>query len=139
MSTTTQVNRSKALHIALWVAQVILGLMFLMAGFMKTTQPIDQLSPMMPWTGQIPSGLVRFIGISEFLGGLGLLLPAALRIKPQLTGWAAVGLVTIMVFAIIYHISKGEASVIGINIFLGAVAAFIAWGRLKKAPIYPKS
>ena len=135
---TTPQNSSKALHITLWIAQVLLAGMFLMSGFMKVSQPIDQLSQMLPWASQVPSGLVRFIGISELLGGLGLILPALLRIKPQLTALAAVGLATVMLFALLFHISRGEFSAIGMNLVIALIALFIAWGRTKKAPIQPK-
>jgi uncharacterized membrane protein YphA (DoxX/SURF4 family) len=113
--------------------------MFLMAGFTKVSQPIDQLSKMLPWASQVPEALVRFIGVSELLGGLGLLLPAALRIKPALTVWAALGLVIVMLLASIFHISRGEYSAIGMNVIIALIAAFIAWGRSKKAPILPKA
>jgi uncharacterized membrane protein YphA (DoxX/SURF4 family) len=83
-SVSNQQTPSKALHIILWIARVLLAVMFLMAGFSKATQPIDQLSQMLPWAGQVPVALVRFIGVSEVLGGLGLVLPALLRIKPRL-------------------------------------------------------
>lgn len=136
--TTDQRKPSKTIHIILWVAQVILAAMFLMTGFMKTVQPIEQLSTMLPWVSGVPSGLVRFIGISELLGGLGLILPALLRTKPQLTAWAAIGLATVMILAAIFHFSRGEVSVIGMNMVLLLIAAFIAWGRMKKAPILPK-
>lgn len=135
---TNQKTTSKALNISLWVAQVVLAAMFLMAGAMKSTQPIEELSAMLPWTAEAPLALVRFIGISQLLGAIGLILPSLLRIKPQLTPLAALGFVTIMLFASIFHIAKGEFSVIGINIVLGAVAGFIAWGRYKKAPITAK-
>lgn len=110
-----------------------------MAGVMKSTRPIAELSKTVPWSAQIPEAMVRFIGISELLGGIGLILPSLLRIKPKLTPIAAVGLVIIMALAIGYHVSKGELNVIGFNAVLGIVAAFIAWGRFKKAPIYPKT
>jgi len=135
MAISAQTNRSKTLHIILWVAQVLLALMFIMTGFMKIFQPVEELSKMLPWVAQSPEALVRFIGVSELLGGLGLILPAALRIKPALTGWAAIGLLTVMVLASILHISRGEFSAIGMNIIIAIVAAFIAWGRFKKAPI----
>ena len=138
MTTIAQPQRSKALHITLWVAQVALALMFLMAGFMKLAQPIEELAKSLPWASQVPEAFVRFIGLSELLGGLGLILPAALRIKPVLTPWAAVGLAVVMVLASGFHVSRGESSVIGMNFILAAVAVFIAWGRFKKAPIYPK-
>jgi putative oxidoreductase len=130
---------SKALNIALWVVQVLLAAMFLMAGANKLFQSIAELSKMLPWVTEVPEGLVRFIGISELLGGLGLLLPSILRIKPNLTPLAAVGLAVVMVLAAIFHISKGEASVIGINFVVIALALFVAWGRTKKAPIQPKA
>ncbi len=131
-------QRSKALHITLWIAQVLLAAMFLMSGFMKLSQPIDQLSKMLPWAAQVPEALVRFIGVAEVLGALGLILPSLLRIQPRLTPIAAVGLALVMVFAVVFHISRGETRAIGMNFILIAIAAFIAWGRFKKAPIRAK-
>ena len=106
---------------------------------MKISQPIDQLSKMLPWAAQMPEVFVRFIGAAEVLGAIGLILPSLLRIQPKLTPIAAVGLALVMLFAIIFHISRGETGVIGMNFVLIAIAAFIAWGRFKKAPIAPKS
>jgi putative oxidoreductase len=128
----------KGLNIALWIGQVFLAGMFIMAGIMKVSQPIDQLSQMLPWTAQIPEILVRFIGISEALGAVGLLLPALLRIKPVLTPIAATGLALVQLFAIAFHLSRGEAPAIVINIILLLVAVFIAWGRFKKVPVTTK-
>jgi uncharacterized membrane protein YphA (DoxX/SURF4 family) len=136
---TDQKSPSKGLHITLWIAQVLLAGMFIMSGFMKVFQPIDQLSQMLPWASQVPQALVRFIGISELLGGIGLVLPALLGIKPHLTAWAALGLVTVMIFASIFHATRGEFSAINMNIILALIALFIAWGRFKKAPITAKA
>ena len=138
-SITNQPAPSKALNIILWIAQVLLAGMFLMSGFMKVAQPIEELAKMLPWASQVPEGLVRFIGISEVLGGLGLILPALLRIKPILTAWAAIGLALVMLFAAGFHASRGEHSAIGMNVMLALIALFIAWGRVKKAPIQLKS
>jgi len=63
------------------------------------------------------------------------MLPALLRIKPQLTIYTAYGTIVLMIAASIFHISRGEAKDIGFNIFIIVLAAFIAWGRQKKAPI----
>lgn len=134
---TTQI--SKTLNISLWIGQGLLAILFLMAGAMKSTQPIEQLATSLPWVAEVPSALVRFIGISEVLGGIGLLLPAMLRIQPKLTVYAAIGIAIIMVLALIFHIMKGEYPVIGMNILLGAIAVFVAWGRTKKIPIQAKS
>jgi len=134
---TDSKSPSKALHISLWIAQVLLAVMFGMAGLMKTFQPIDGLvASGMTWAAEMP-GLVRFIGISELAGAVGLILPAALRIKPILTPVAAVGLLVVMILAAGYHLSRGEPGA-STNLVLGAIAAFVAWGRFKAAPIAPR-
>ena len=89
----------------------------------------------MPWVGDVPGALVRFIGVSELLGGIGLLLPSLTRIAPKLTALAAAALVAVMVLASGFHLLRGEYAAIGFNVVLGGLAAFVAWGRSSKAPI----
>ncbi len=136
---TTSTKPSQVLNIALWVAQLALAGMFLMAGIMKSTKSIEELAVMLPWVKDFSITTVRFIGISEFMGGLGLLLPSLFKIKPVLTPVAAIGLVVVMILAAVYHGSKGEFSAIGFNAALIVVALFIAWGRYSKAPIIAES
>lgn len=131
-------NNNKKLNVVLWISQIILALMFLMAGVMKSTQPIEELGKNLPWVNEVPLELVRFIGISELLGGIGLIIPSVIRFKPQLTPLAAFGLFIIMVLAFVYHLLNGENSALIFNTILGAIALFIAWGRFKKAPITAK-
>jgi hypothetical protein len=128
-------SRSKALHVSLWIVQVLLAAAFGMAGVMKTTVPIVELARKMVWPGGVPAALVRFIGVSELAAALGLVLPAATRVRPILTPIAAGGLVLVMALAAAFHLSRGEAQMLPINLILGALAAFVAWGRAKKAPI----
>ncbi|MBY0534238.1 MAG: DoxX family protein [Chitinophagaceae bacterium] len=130
---------SKGYHITLWILQVVLGALYIMAGAGKSFQPIEELAKQMPWVNSVSVELVRFIGASELLGGLGLILPALLRIKPILTPVAAIGLALVQVFAAVFHISRGEYAFIGINLVFVAIAIFIAWGRTKKAPIYARA
>ncbi|HEX8659870.1 MAG TPA: DoxX family protein [Hymenobacter sp.] len=139
MSTVSIAKPSKALNAILWIVQVLLAAIFLMAGFMKLSQPIDQLATSLPWVTQVPSALVRFIGLAEVLGGLGLLLPSLLRIQPRLTVLAAWGLVLVMLLASAFHLSRGESMMVGPNLVIAALAAFVAWGRSKKALIQPKN
>lgn len=105
-----------------------------MVGYMKTFTPIAELTKIMPLAGDMPV-LLRFIGISELAAGLGLLLPAALRIEPRLTVLAAAGVALIMVLATIFHLSRGEYSAIGTTGVLGLLAGIVVWGRTRKAPI----
>ncbi|WP_461490071.1 DoxX family protein [Pontibacter sp. HJ8] len=136
-NTATTQYRSKALHITLWVVQVLLAVAFGMAGFMKLVTPLPELAAQgMTYVNSFGEGMVRFIGISELLAAIGLIMPAALRIKPVLTPLAALGLAVIMVLAFGYHLMNNEPFVPTIVLF--ALAAFVAWGRFKKAPIQPK-
>lgn len=132
---TEQNQAPKALHISLWVAQILFAALFLMAGTFKIIQPIEALAVNMHWVLSTPAWLVRFIGISELLGGLGLVLPSLLRIKPQLTVWAAIGLAVVMVLAAITHVLLAEYPGIAVNAAFIAGLVFIVWGRATKAPI----
>jgi putative oxidoreductase len=131
---TTHKTRSHVLHISLWIVQVMVAGMFMMAGLLKTFTPMAELSLMMPWAKDSEL-LIRFIGITEVLGALGLILPAALRISPGLTVWAAYGLTLTMILASLFHIARGEISATPTTLVLGLLSAFIAWGRSTKAPI----
>lgn len=121
---------SKPLNIASWICQILLSLILLWAAGMKLFQPINQLSQQWPWTAD-NSILTRVAGIVDLLGGLGLVLPTVLRIKPILTLYAAYCTIALMVAASIFHISRGETSLIGFNIFVALVAGFVAWVRSK--------
>ncbi|WP_206073570.1 DoxX family protein [Maribacter sp. 4G9] len=122
---------------ALWVAQGLISLTLIWAGYTKLFQPIEETAKMLPWALDNP-GLLKFTGIVDLLGGIGIVLPAALKIQPKLTVFAAYGTIALMIAASVFHISRGEASLIGMNIFFLVLAWFIAWGRTKKAPILAK-
>ncbi len=134
----TTLPGSTAIHVTLWIVQLLLAAAFGMAGVMKATQPIADLATALGWPGDLPAGLVRFIGASELAGALGLVLPSATRIRPLLTPLAAIGLVIVMVLAAVFHVSRGEWFALPSNVVLGGLAAFVAWGRLRKAPIFPR-
>ncbi len=118
------------MNIALWVIAGLLAVAYFFAGFMKATQPIESLSKTMGWTREIPVPLVRFIGIAEALGAIGLIVPLATGILPWLTPAAAVGLVVVQMFAVIFHVSRREATKVPTNVILLVLAAFIAYGRV---------
>ncbi|MBZ4521851.1 DoxX family protein [Mycobacterium avium] len=117
------------MNIALWILQGVLAAMFLMAGLMKTTQPKDRLAPRLPWVEDFSGGAVRFIGIAEFLGAVGLIAPAATGIVPVLTPVAATALAVVMVLAAFTHGRRREPSGIAFTAVLFALLAVVAWGR----------
>jgi putative oxidoreductase len=130
----THVRPSRALNVSLWIAQILLAGVFSTAGFMKVATPIAVLAQKMAWVSGEP-WLVRFIGICELAGAVGLILPAAFKVLPKLTAYAATGLAAIMALAVPFHIYRGEVKVIGLPVLLGVMGAFVAWGRFRGAPI----
>lgn len=130
----TNPKKSIVLHVFLWLFQVLLAVTFIWAGGMKLFQP-NELP--WPWIKANP-GLTVVSGIFDLLAAIGLILPSLLRIQPKMTVYAALGTIALMITASIFHISRGEGNQIGFNIFVLFAAVFIAWGRLKKAPINPR-
>ena len=123
-------KRGVGLSVALWTAQVLLAAGFIMSGGMKLLSP-EQVAHML----SIPQPLVLFIGTSELLGAIGLILPSLLRIQPRLTVYAAWGLVLVMLLATIFHLSRGEFDRAPMTGILGLLAAFVSVGRSKWRPI----
>ena len=123
------------MNIALWIAQVLLALAFLATGVPKATQPIPALSKRLTWATDVPAPFVRFIGVAEILGAIGLILPSLTGILPWLTVAAAVGLAVVMASAIIFHLLRGEANHIAVNVVLLALLLFVVYGRLALAPV----
>jgi uncharacterized membrane protein YphA (DoxX/SURF4 family) len=115
---------------ALWIVQVLLALLFLFAGGMKLVLPIEEMTKQIA----MPGLFLRSIGVAEVLGGLGLVLPGLLRIRPGLTPLAAAGLVIIMVGATALTLAIGPVATALIPLVVGLLAAFVAYGRWRLAP-----
>lgn len=125
----------KGWTIALWAAQFLLAAAYGLFGAMKATQPLDQLAAMMTWVTDLPPLFVRALGVVEIAGAVGLILPSLTRIYPRLTVVAALCILIHQCCAVALHLSKGEANVLGLNVVLIVLAAFIIWGRQSKAVI----
>jgi DoxX-like family len=113
--------------VAYWIVGALLALLYLYSGGLKALRSPDQLRPMMGWIDALPLRLVRTIGALEVLGAIGLILPPLTGIAPALALAAAVGLVLIQVGGISLHLSRGEASVIWLNLVLLALAGVEIW------------
>lgn len=137
MTTIAKSKQSKALNVLLWIAQGLIALTLIWAAYAKLLQPIEETAKMLPWALDNPK-LLTFTGIIDLLGGIGIILPAALKIQPKLSVYAAYGTIVLMIAASIFHVSRGESSLIGMNIFFFMLAVFVVWGRTKKAPVLPK-
>ena len=125
----------RALNLFLWVSQAILAFAFILAGLMKLTMSMTDLAQQMTWATLLPGWLVRIVGVVEFTAGLGLVVPAASKIKPEITSVAALSLIPIMFVGCGLHWVESEFVAFAVNLFFLALAAFVGWGRSMKFPI----
>jgi uncharacterized membrane protein YphA (DoxX/SURF4 family) len=120
---------------ALWIVQILLALLFLFAGGTKLVLPLDVLASMgSPNQVALPGLFVRFIGVVEVLGALGLILPGLLRVRPNLTPLAAAGLVITMIGATALTLMAGGVAMAISPLVVGLLAAFVAYGRWRLSP-----
>ena len=131
--------RRSTLSIVLWIVQVLLALLFIFSGAMKLVMPLEKLAGP-PGSVVLPGAFIRFIGVAELLGGIGLILPGLLRIKPGLTPLAAAGLVIIMIGAVaVTLMGSTGAGMAAVPAVTGLLAGFVAYGRWRLAPIRSRS
>jgi uncharacterized membrane protein len=122
------------MDIALWIAQIVLAIGLAATGLTHATR-VDQATGRRIWMKAVPRPLMTTIGILEILGAIGLVLPGLTGIQPWLTPLAASLVVVLMVLAIVFHARRsGELPNIVLNVILGAIAAFIAYGRYVLEP-----
>jgi hypothetical protein len=120
------------MNVVVWIVTGLLAAMFLMSGAMKVPATKRSLAanPRMGWTEPFPIGLIKFIGVAEIAGALGLILPGAFGIATWLVSTAAIGLAVVMIGAVITHTRRSEFQNVAVNVVLLALAAFVAVERL---------
>ena len=119
------------MNVALWIVQVLLAAEFLFSGGMKFVTPIEEMTKQMA----LPGWFLHFIGAAEVLGGLGLILPGLSHKNTGLTPLAAAGLVVIMIGACVITLMIGGGIMVLIPLLTGILAAFVAYGRWRLAPL----
>jgi uncharacterized membrane protein YphA (DoxX/SURF4 family) len=118
---------------ALWIVQGLLAALFLFAGGTKLVLSLETLNSMSNQT-PLPGLFLRFLGVAEVLGAIGLILPGLLSIRPALTPLAAAGLVIIMIGATALTLASGDVAAALIPLVVGLLSAFVAYGRWRLAP-----
>jgi uncharacterized membrane protein YphA (DoxX/SURF4 family) len=120
----------RIMNFVLWIVQALLALLFLFAGGAKLVLPIAAMTKQMP----LPGLFLRFIGVAEVLGAIGLVLPGLLRIRQGLTPLAAAGLTIIMIGATVLMLTRGGIAPALMPMVVGLLTAFIAYGRRRLGP-----
>lgn len=124
-------DASRSLDIALWIVQGLLFLIFTGTAAWKLLTPVHKLAAMIPWAGQVPGAFLYATAVVDLCGGLGVLLPMLTRILPRLTALAALGCAALQACAIVFHVSRGEATSTPFNFLLLALSLFVFFGRRK--------
>lgn len=121
------------MNVFLWILQIILAGVFLMAGSMKLLQSRAEIAASQPermgWIEHVSDGTARLSGGAEVLGALGLILPAVTDTAPVLVPLAAAGLAVTMILAAIFHSRRGESQSTMVNIVWAILALIVVWGR----------
>lgn len=125
------------LSLTLWVLQILLATAFAAASATKLLTTPEAVAGASGWEGSLL--LIRFIGIAEALGAIGLIAPSATRIRPHLTPLAALGLTAIMLLAAGVHLGRDEYDRIAAPVGLAVLLLVVWWGRGRSLPIAPRA
>jgi uncharacterized membrane protein YphA (DoxX/SURF4 family) len=125
----------RRVSVVLWIVQGLLALVFLFSGASKLVMSIEEMTKDVA----LPGAFLRFLGIAEMAGGLGLVLPGLFRVRPGLTPLAAACLVIIMIGATVITATTMGVGMALIPLMVGLLAAFVAYGRWRLAPLAERS
>jgi uncharacterized membrane protein YphA (DoxX/SURF4 family) len=121
----------RRVNTVLWVVQALLAIVFLFSGGSKLVMSIEEMTRDVP----LPGAFLRFLGVAEMAGGVGLILPGLLGIRPGLTPLAAACLVIIMIGATAITAATMGGGLALIPLAVGLLAAFVAYGRWRLVPL----
>lgn len=129
------VANERLLHFAVWIGQATLAFFFTVTASLKIALDPERLVEIMAWTGGMPMAAVRTFGALELLGAVAVAAPAVTRTPQRIVGYAALAFLTLMASAAVIHIAREEYRMVLLNLAVGLVATFVAWGRLTHAPL----
>jgi uncharacterized membrane protein YphA (DoxX/SURF4 family) len=119
----------------LWVLQILLALIFTYSGVCKLLFSEKKLVAI-GQTGVegLPVSLIRFIGLAEILGSIGIIMPWLIKVFPVLTPISAICFAIIMASAAIIHykripLNKKEANNVLTNVVIFVICLFVAFKR----------
>jgi hypothetical protein len=133
MSTSVTRRRSRT-SLWLWTIQVLLAVVFLFTGGSKMAMSREVLAAQ----SHLPGSFMKFIGVCEILGALGLVLPGLLHVRPRLTPLAAACLTIIMIGATVSTALLMPVA-LPLPVIIGLLTAYVAYGRWRLAPLEDSS
>ena len=128
--TSSASPRRNRTNLWLWIAQVLLAIVFLFTGGSKMATPSEVLAAQ----SHLPGAFMKFIGVCEILGALGLVLPGLLHVWPRLTPLAAACLLVILIGATVSTAIMLPVA-LPLPVIVGVLTAYVAYGRWRLAPL----
>lgn len=119
------------MHIILWILQILLAIAFAAHGWLFLSPPAEMVEAM---NASISQTLRIFIGVTEVLAAIGLIVPGMVRAGPILTVLAGVGLMIVLASATLLHLGRSELSEALITIILLMIVSFVTHMRWKIRP-----
>jgi putative oxidoreductase len=129
------VVNQRALHFGLLLAQALLACIVAAMASLKLVLSYDRVVEIMAWAASLPPTLVRAIGAAELLCAVAVAVPAVTRVPQRIVGWVAAAVVAGMTVLAIANVVRGDLRLVPINLAIGALALFVAWGRLTHEPL----
>lgn len=117
------------MNVVLWILQALVALFFGMAGSAKLFLPIDRLAKRFAWMANVSPWFIRFLGVCELAGAVGLIVPEATSILPKLTPVAALCLSALMICAVVFHVVRREIPFAARTVVILALTLAITVGR----------
>ena len=122
------------MNVALWIVASVLASGFVAGSIVKFTWSHERYAARLHWPADFTDGQVKFMGVIELLGGVGLVVPGIVDIARGLGPIAASGMALYMAGAVTERVRRREyTEMVGDLLFVAALI-FVAWGRFALEP-----
>lgn len=123
------------MNVVLWIAQILLAVVFMASGVLKLTQSKDALLERMPTLAPWRPITIKAIGLAEVLGAIGIVVPGLIGVAPELVPWAALGLGCVAIGAAVAHAEQRDYKVLPVHAVLLVLAVTVMAGRSAHLPL----
>lgn len=124
------------MNIVLWATQIVLAIKLLTTTYTHGIRPDRaKMQRGVASLGAARQPLLILIAIAALLGGVGLILPAAIGDLAWLTPWCAAVISAMLLAATGFHLACRDKPNVAVSLVLAALAAFVAYGRWVLAPL----
>jgi uncharacterized membrane protein YphA (DoxX/SURF4 family) len=113
-------NQSRVKGVTLWAVQILLATFYLLAAYGKLTSRPQWIELFRSWG--FPDKFYLVIGALEVLGAIGLLIP-------RTAGYAAAGLILLMIGAALTHLIHGDGLQVLRPLIFMVFLAFVLYRR----------